>query len=285
MTDSEYRIEQALKQGVVQLANSDSPLLDARVLLAFVLCQSTTYLLTWPERLLSEEQYQQYQQMLQRRQAGEPIAYLTGKKEFWSLSFDVSPSTLIPRPDTEVLVEQALEKLTSGQSVLDLGTGTGAIAIAIAHECPDVYVTAVDLRDDALQLARKNVQRHHVHVQLHQSSWFECLQEQKFNLIVSNPPYIDADDPHLQQGDVRFEPHSALIADNQGLADLQTIIIQAPDHLFDDGWLMVEHGYQQAAAVACLMQQAGFDSIHTQYDYAGLARVTMGRYQKRKQDE
>lgn len=282
MTKQQYCIGQALSQGVAQLNNSDSPLLDARVLLAFVLNQSTTYLLTWPERLIADEPYQQYQQLLRRRQVGEPIAYLTGEKEFWSLLFEVSPSTLIPRPDTEVLVEQALEKLIPGQSVLDLGTGTGAIAIAIAHECPDAQVTAVDLRDDALALAEKNAQRHHVHVQLQQSSWFDHLQGQQFNLIVSNPPYIDAEDLHLQEGDVRFEPHSALIADEAGFADLHMIIDGAPAHLYNGGWLMLEHGYQQAGHVGELMQQAGFDSIRTQCDYAGLARVTMGHYQKRK---
>lgn len=256
---------------------SDSPQLDARVLLCHVLKQTPTYLATWPERSLTEAQILQFKQLIERRQNGEPIAYIVGEREFWSLPFYVAPTTLIPQPDTECLVEFALERLAPKSHLLDLGTGTGAIAIALAHECPDATVTAVDLREDALTLARKNAQRNAVSVEFIQSSWFEKLARRRFDMIVSNPPYIDATDEHLVQGDVRFEPTSALVADEHGFADLFSIIDNAPDYLSDGGWLLLEHGYQQSAPLIERMQKAGWQDVATLNDYAGMPRVTLGR--------
>ncbi|MFM2485244.1 peptide chain release factor N(5)-glutamine methyltransferase [Celerinatantimonas yamalensis] len=284
MTEPLPSIAQALTQGYQQLTMSDSAKLDARVLLSFALGQSLTYLLTWPQRRLNAEQFDCYAQLLARRVQGEPVAYLVGEREFWSLPFKVSASTLIPRPDTEVLVEHALTHLSDNASLLDLGTGTGAIAIAIAHERPSVNVSAVDIREDALQLAKHNAELNQVNVNFRLSSWFNELAGEKFDVIVSNPPYIDAEDPHLQQGDVRFEPSSALIAEQHGLADIIEIIKNAPQYLHAQGWLLIEHGYQQGDALARLLHEAGFSQIATHCDYGGQPRVTQGQYRSHDHD-
>lgn len=269
-------IATALDKGQEQLISGDSPKLDARVLLAFVLGKSTTYLVTWPERELSEPQWHDYNALIMRRARGEPVAYLIGEREFWSLPFKVNEHTLIPRPDTEVLVEQALMHLKSGDSVLDLGTGTGAIAIAIAHECPDIKVTGVDRVEQAVALAKANGERNRVNVRWLQSSWFDGLGKSRYSLIVSNPPYIDPDDPHLSQGDVRFEPRSALVAGHHGLFDIEHIVFGATQHLQENGWLLIEHGYDQSPGVQQLFEEAGFSQIETIHDYAGQPRVTKG---------
>jgi release factor glutamine methyltransferase len=271
-------IASALEKGQCQLSASDSAKLDARVLLAFVLEQSTTYLITWPERELSESQWHAYNALIERRASGEPVAYLIGEREFWSLPFKVNEYTLIPRPDTEVLVEQALIHLKSGDSVLDLGTGTGAIAVAIAHECPNVNVTGVDLVEQAVALAKSNGERNNVNVCWLQSRWFDAVGQNQYSLIVSNPPYIDPDDPHLSLGDVRFEPRSALVAAHHGFADIEHIVSGATRHLQEKGWLLIEHGYDQSSGVQQIFANAGFNHIETVHDYAGQPRVTKGQW-------
>lgn len=261
------------------VALSDSPGLDAELLLCHVLQQSRSYLRTWPDRAVSDEQQQQFLALLARRVQGHPIAYLLGTQAFWTLDLDVSPSTLIPRPETELLVEKSLALFdTKKIYVLDLGTGTGAVALALASERPDWEITAVDVVSEAVALAKHNAHRHKLNrIELLQSDWFKTLQGRRFDLIVSNPPYIDQADSHLQQGDVRFEPRSALVADNHGLADIEKIIHAAPDYLNPKGWLLFEHGYQQAAAARDGLRARGFSDIFTDTDLSGLDRISGGR--------
>lgn len=272
------RIDQARAQLLQQLAKSESPAADADCLLCAALDCSRTWLRTWPERLLSAEQLQQVQQWVARRLQGEPIAHILGRREFWSLSLEVTPATLIPRPDTEVLVEQALARLPAeaGLAALDLGTGTGAIALALKSERPDLTVWAVEREPDAVALATRNAQRLGLALNLCSGSWFEPVAGQQFNLIVSNPPYIDAADPHLAEGDVRFEPKTALVADGEGLADLAWIIEQAPAYLRPNAWLLLEHGWQQGSAVRALLLKRGFVDVTTVRDYGGQERVSLG---------
>ncbi|SLM63054.1 MULTISPECIES: peptide chain release factor N(5)-glutamine methyltransferase [Dickeya] len=272
-----------LQQAVSRLQGSDSPKRDAEILLGQVTGKSRTFLLAFGETPLGVSELQQAEILLSRRINGEPIAYLTGIREFWSLPLAVSPVTLIPRPDTECLVEQALLRLPAyAANVLDLGTGTGAIALAIAHERPDCQLTGVDFQPDAVALAQHNAERLNIrNARFLPSDWFCALRGQQFSLIVSNPPYIDERDPHLSCGDVRFEPSSALIADDQGLADLRTITQQAGTFLLPAGWLLLEHGWQQGAAVRELLQLAGFEAIQTQRDYGGNERVTLGQWPQR----
>lgn len=275
------QIGQARHAIIQQLAQSDSPAADADCLLCAVLGCSRTWLRTWPERVLTGAQQEQLAMLVARRQAGEPIAHLLGEREFWSLPLQVSAATLIPRPDTEVLVEQALARVTAdgqGQRLLDLGTGTGAIALALKSECPALEVWAVERIPEACELARCNATRLALTIELRQGSWFEPVAGERFHLIVSNPPYIDALDPHLSEGDVRFEPRSALVADAAGLADLAQIIRLAPDHLLPGGWLLLEHGWQQGGVVRELLQQRGFLSVATVRDYGDQERVSLGQW-------
>jgi release factor glutamine methyltransferase len=274
-------IQQALKQATNALqVHSASAKLDAEVLLAHCIERDRTYLVTWPERCLTAAQAKRYQVLIEQRLAGHPVAHLLGEREFWSLPLFVNSSTLIPRPDTEVLVEQALAlALPEHAQVLDLGTGTGAIALALKHSRPNWRLTAVDKMPDAVTLAKRNAERLQLAIEIKQSDWFANVPViSKYNLVVSNPPYIDADDPHLQQGDVRFEPHSALIASDHGLADIQHIISCARDYLAVQGWLLIEHGYQQAAAVRANFADCGYTHISTVQDYAQLDRVTLGQW-------
>ncbi|MCG3732395.1 peptide chain release factor N(5)-glutamine methyltransferase [Vibrio cincinnatiensis] len=261
-------------------SGSDSPSLDAAVLLCHVLQKPRSYLLTWPEKILTAEQQTEFDTLLTRRLSGEPVAYIIGEREFWSLPLKVSPSTLIPRPDTERLVELALEKAEQiPGDILDLGTGTGAIALALASELPARHVFGVDLRHEAQQLAIENSQRLQItNVTFLQGSWFTPLVEGiKFALIVSNPPYIEESDPHLEQGDVRFEPKSALVAEDNGLADIKYIAQTAREYLLAEGWLLFEHGYEQATAVQTILKELGYQAITTEQDYAGNDRVTLAR--------
>lgn len=262
-------------------SGSDSPSLDATLLLCHVLQKPRSYLLTWPNKVLSPDLVSAFEALLARRIVGEPIAYIIGEREFWSLPLKVAPSTLIPRPDTERLVELALDKaeLCDGD-ILDLGTGTGAIALALASELPQRNVLGIDLRSEAVELADDNRKRLRItNVTFLQGSWFTPLANGiKFAVIASNPPYIEEHDPHLQQGDVRFEPKSALVAGDNGLADIKHIAIMAREYLLDQGWLLFEHGYQQGKAVQTILNELGYQQVVTEQDYAGNDRVTLGQY-------
>lgn len=277
-------IDALLKQAASALsdAGSDSPHIDAAVLLCHVLDKPRSYLLTWPEKELDDSQLSAFNALLARRLTGEPIAYIVGEREFWSLPLKVAPHTLIPRPDTERLVELALDKMPpQACTVLDLGTGTGAIALAIASECPQAQVIGIDLRPEAAALAEENRIRLGIaNARFLSGSWYSPLDSQeRFAVIVSNPPYIDAADPHLDQGDVRFEPKSALVADDEGLADIRIISEQGRLHLNAGGWLLLEHGYEQGQAVREILTSLGYQQVSTAQDYAGLDRVTLGCWQ------
>ncbi|GAB2506674.1 peptide chain release factor N(5)-glutamine methyltransferase [Microbulbifer agarilyticus] len=262
----------------IELTESDSPRLDLEVLLCHLLGKSRAWLYTWPEQQLNDDQQAEFEQLLQRRVAGEPVAHLTGSREFWSLPLKVSRSTLIPRPDTEVLVETVLSLCPQDVSrLLDLGTGTGAIALALASERKHWQITAVDTIPAAVALAEENRDTLGFgNVQILQSDWFSALGDATFDVIVSNPPYIDTQDPHLREGDVRFEPVSALVADEKGLADIRKIADQATDHLSESGLLLVEHGWEQGKAVRNIFSEYGYKDVETRLDYAGRERITLG---------
>ncbi|MEJ8324846.1 peptide chain release factor N(5)-glutamine methyltransferase [Kosakonia sacchari] len=272
--------QQWLRQAISELAASESPRRDAEILLGFVTGKSRTFILAFGESMLDAGQQQQLATLLARRVNGEPVAHLIGVREFWSLPLFVSPATLIPRPDTECLVEQALARLPSSPCrILDLGTGTGAIALALASERPDCIVTAVDLMPDAVALAQRNAAHLNItNIEILQSRWFSALEGQQFAMIVSNPPYIDEHDPHLAQGDVRFEPLSALVAADNGLADLHTIIDNARQHVLPGGWLLLEHGWQQGADVRAIFEHYGWQQVATCRDYGDNERLTLGQW-------
>lgn len=268
-----------LREAISLLQESESPRRDAEILLEFVTGKGRTYLLAFGETPLTDAQQAQLATLLARRQRGEPIAHLTGVREFWSLPLFVSPATLIPRPDTECLVEQGLARLPSNPCrILDLGTGTGAIALALASERPDCEVTAVDRMPDAVALAQRNAAHLAINnVRILQSDWFSALPGQQFAMIVSNPPYIDEQDPHLAQGDVRFEPLSALVAGDNGMADIVHIIEQSRTRLEAGGFLLIEHGWQQGTAVRDAFIRAGYQAVETCRDYGDNERITLGR--------
>jgi len=261
------------------LPDSPTARLDAELLLAAALGKSRSFLHTWPERIVPSEAALKFAEYLQRRRGGEPVAYILGQQGFWKLDLEVAPHTLIPRPDTELLVEAALELLPATPArVLDLGTGSGAIALALASERPSWKVTAVDRVIEAVALAERNRQRLQLNnATVLSSHWFSALAGQRFQLIISNPPYIASADPHLAQGDVRFEPASALVAGPDGLDDLRLIVAQAPEHLEAGGWLMLEHGYDQAEAVRDLLHTRGFEEVHSRTDLGGHQRISLGR--------
>ncbi len=258
---------------------SSSPRLDVEVLLCHCLGCDRSRLFARPEQAVDADALRSFETLLARRRHGEPIAHLTGEREFWSLALKVTPDTLIPRPDTELLVETALARWPADRArVLDLGTGTGAIALALATERPGWTLVAVDSSPAAVALARENAARHGLdRVRIMASDWFEAVQG-PFDLIVANPPYIAAHDHHLGEGDVRFEPASALVAGNGGLDDLTRIIGAAVNHLTPAGLLMVEHGADQGQAVRRLFAGAGYQRVETLRDLSGLERVTLGVY-------
>ncbi|WP_270807836.1 peptide chain release factor N(5)-glutamine methyltransferase [Aeromonas sp. QDB25] len=273
------QIQQARAHIMATLASGESPRADADALLCHLLDCRRSYLMTWPEHELDAAQQATLAGWLARRLNGEPIAHLIGEREFWSLPLKVSPATLIPRPDTEVLVEQALARLPGGPcALLDLGTGTGAIALALKSERPDADVWAVDRMPAAAALARTNSAALGLPIEVRDGSWFAPLSDApRFAMIVSNPPYIDGTDPHLHEGDVRFEPRSALVAEELGLADIRLIVTQAPAHLVPGGWLLLEHGWDQGEAVRQLLLQQGYVQVETVRDYGDNERVTLGR--------
>lgn len=261
---------------------SDSPQLDAEVLLCHVLAKPRSYCLTWPDADLSEHTLSTLDALLDARAAGTPIAYLTGRREFWSREFVVSPDVLIPRPETELLIDIALALFPSGTShrVADLGTGSGVIAITLAMERPVWCLTAVDCDTRALSLARHNAQRLAAPpIDWRHGNWLEALTDgERFALIVSNPPYIADDDPHLERGDLRFEPRHALTAGPEGLNALQTIADTAREYLIAGGYLLLEHGYQQHAALHALLRAHGYRNLLTHCDWAGHPRVTQAQW-------
>ncbi|RMR31824.1 Release factor glutamine methyltransferase [Pseudomonas syringae pv. coriandricola] len=262
-----------------ELPDSPTARLDIELLLAAALGKPRSFLHTWPERIVSTEAAVAFAGYLQRRRTGEPVAYILGQQGFWKLDLEVAPHTLIPRPETEMLVEAALELVPAfaPAQVLDLGTGTGAIALALANDRQQCKVTAVDRVPEAVALAERNRQRLQLdNAQVLNSHWFSALEGRQFDLIISNPPYIADADPHLSAGDVRFEPSSALTAGADGLDDLRTIIADAQAHLNADGWLLLEHGYDQGPAVRELLTRHGFERIQTRRDLGEHERITFG---------
>ncbi len=275
-------IADTLAAARTRLSHSDSALLDAQILLAKVLQVGRSYFYAWPEKEISKEHIQAFELLLHRREQGEPIAYIVQTQEFWSLSLRVAPSTLIPRPETELLVETVLELVSIPNAIgIDLGTGTGAIALALASEQPQWSLLGIDYSEQAVALAQSNQQQLAIsNAQFSQSSWLENVDEQwlgQCDFIVSNPPYIDENDPHLAQGDVRFEPLTALVAINDGLQDIIDITAQAVDYLKVSGYLLFEHGFEQGASVRNILTTAGFFEAATLKDLAGLDRVTFAQ--------
>ena len=262
-------------------STSDSARLDAELLIAQCLQIPRSRFISNPEVALDAQQLDQIQTNISRRARGEPVAYILGHKHFWDLELKVSPDVLIPRPDTEVLVETALTLYPAETpiNVIDLGTGSGAIALAIAKARPHWHICATDESQAALSLAIENAEHYQLHnVSLLQSHWFDDLAEHtKYELIISNPPYVAADDPHLQQGDVRFEPQTALVSGADGLNAIRYLILQSKPHLVAGGWLLLEHGYDQGERVRQLFSAHGYLEVQQKKDIAGHIRMTMGR--------
>lgn len=261
-------------------AVSATPLADAEILLRHVTGLTRADVLVEAERPLSDAQCTEYAALIERRERGEPVAYLTGRREFWSLDLGVSPATLIPRPETELLVERAITRIVveAASIIADLGTGCGAVALAIAHERPRARVIAIDRSASALAVARANARRLGIaNVEFRLGDWLAAAPDMRFDVIVSNPPYVRADDPHLEQGDLRFEPRTALLAGDDGLDAIRRIIGTANECLTAAGWLLLEHGFDQAADVRGLLARSGFLEIRSYHDVGGHERVTEGR--------
>lgn len=277
------RIDNALAWAAEQLEGGESPSVDAKVILANILGKSQTYLFTWPDKTLDDTEQAQFEAAVAKRKRGEPVAYIIGKRDFWTLSLFTSPDTLIPRPDTEVLVEQVLiwanQQSSASLSVCDLGTGTGAIALALASELPEASVSGVDFQEGAVKLATRNAQANSIaNANFLQSDWFSALAGQTFDIIVSNPPYIEETSPYLNEGDVRFEPKTALTSGHDGLDDIKHIIKNAPEYLNKGALLAFEHGFDQGSAVNTLLTDAGFVKVKTVKDFGNNDRVTLGQW-------
>jgi len=261
------------------LPSSDTAHMDANILVGYCLQKTRTWLMTWPDAVLTGAQVGELDGYVARRVKGEPVAYIVGEQEFWSLLLKVNHFTLIPRPETELLVELALERITKqNATVLDLGTGSGAIPLALKSEHPDWQVTGLDFSHGALNVAKENAGLLQLAVSFIQSDWFDSIPEQRFDLVISNPPYIDGTDKHLSEGDVRFEPDTALVADEQGYGDIRRISCEAPRYLIEGGLIMFEHGFEQGAGVRRILKDNQFDEIETIKDLSGLDRVTLGRW-------
>lgn len=275
-------VAQLLLAATRRLGASPSPRLDAEILLMRLLGVERAWLYAHPEATVPAPAMAAFETLVDARERGMPVAYLAGEREFFSRAFKVTPDTLIPRPDTERLVDATLQlKLPERARVLDLGTGSGALAVTLALECPDWDVTATDVNPDTLAVARGNAARLGACVRFFVGSWFAAVPaDDRFDLIVSNPPYIAIDDPHLQQGDVRFEPRAALVAPEQGLADLRHLIETAPAFLHDGGWLLLEHGWQQGKAVCALARAAGYAPVKTLLDLAGNPRALLAGWRQ-----
>ncbi len=281
MTEADIRTLLA-EAGRKLLPVSDSAQLDAEVLLCHCLGKPRSYLRAWPEKVLDSAQLTAFRQLLQRRLQGLPVAYIIGRREFWSREFEVTPDVLIPRPDTELLIELSLQLIPTDRpfKIIDLGTGSGIIAVTLAAERPLSQVTATDRSAAALTIARANAERHRLNtIRFILSDWFEAVDERDFDLVVSNPPYIAANDPHLRQGDVRHEPDTALIAAEQGLSDIKILAGQAGQHLKNGGHLLIEHGYNQRQAVQEIFRACHYRRIQTHLDLSGNPRVTGGTRQ------
>jgi release factor glutamine methyltransferase len=273
-------IQQALQQAVEQLSMHESARLDAEVLLARVLDKPRSHLHAWPDKQLDQEQVQVFRDWVNRRAKGEPVAYLTGEREFWSLPLEVTPDTLIPRPDTEILVERTLQLLPADQALIvaDLGTGSGAIALALAQERPHWTVYALDRAPACIRVAKRNARRTQAGKPVFIiGDWCAAFADNSLDAIISNPPYVEAEDPHLQRGDVRFEPLTALASGDDGLDAIRLLTRDAGRVLKDAGHLLLEHAPQQTGRIHKLLKEKGFNSISTARDLAGLERVSSAR--------
>ncbi|MDT8311006.1 MAG: peptide chain release factor N(5)-glutamine methyltransferase [Methylophaga sp.] len=278
ITTTGITLSQALQQAIVVLGNNSDARQDAELLLCFVLNCSPVKLLTESAQHLSIKQQNRFQQLLAARVAGQPVAHLLGRRGFWDLDLKVTGDTLIPRPDTECLVAQALAKIPAQARCADLGTGSGAIALALAKQRPDSFWLASDFSQQALMVASANARDYGLtNVQFVCGDWATMIAENSLDLLISNPPYITDDDPHLDEGDLRFEPRSALASGPDGLRDIRQIVSQARTVLKNGGWLMIEHGWQQSAAVQDLFKMAGFIAITDYQDFGGQDRVVIGQ--------
>ena len=254
------------------------PQVEARMLLAHASARTQVSLIAHPEAELPADVAEVFLGLARRRQSGEPVAYLLGEREFYGLSLRVSPGVLIPRPETELLVDLVLERLQGGGSLLDLGTGSGAIALAVKSVRRAARVSACDASEAALAVARANAERLKLEVEFLHGDWYAPVQGRRFSMLASNPPYICASDRHLGEGDLRFEPASALVGGEDGMRDLRTLVAGAGTHLESGGWLVLEHGYDQAGAVQALLLGSGFRAVESRHDLAGIARCTLGQY-------
>ncbi|KTD15149.1 methyltransferase HemK [Legionella gratiana] len=258
---------------------TQNPEREAEILLGHVLDKTRAYLFAHPEKLLTSEQLATFQHLMAQRAQGTPIAYLTGQREFWSLNLKVNEQTLIPRHETELLVELALELIPNQPDthILELGTGSGAIALALAKERPNWKITACDINQEALNVAKENAQNHKIkNISFFESDWFNGIPQRQYHSIVANPPYISENDPHLQQGDLRFEPRNALVSSQEGLADLQCIIERGYEYLLPQGLLLLEHGFDQKFKVQAILNKLGYNGIRCWQDIQGHGRVSGG---------
>jgi len=275
-------INQAIVAATARLKpSSDTPALDAQVLLAHALGQDRTYLIAHLRDELSPDQQARFDDYIARRSAGTPVAYITGQQEFWSLPLTVTPDTLIPRPETELLVELALDRMSRHDplTIADIGTGSGAIALAIASERPNWQVLATDVSAAALEVAKANATRLKIpNIEFREGENLRPLDDLQFDMIVSNPPYVPEDDPHLHAGDVRFEPRGALVAGMDGLDVIRSLVSGSKSNLKEGGWLLIEHGYDQEQAVYNLFIDAGYQNVECYRDLADVPRVTIGRF-------